>query len=130
MKKTLLCDYCNNPAELVTGKEIYPHRPDLSFLQFWRCEPCAAYVGCHKGSDAVPLGRLANEELRVAKKRAHSVFDPIWKTQMMTRSGAYQWLATQLGIKTKDCHIGMFDIETCRKTVDICACYINEQFDL
>ena len=54
MKKSLKsvdCDYCQKPAELVTGATIYPHRNDLAHLRFWRCVPCEAYVGCHKAGD-------------------------------------------------------------------------------
>lgn len=68
------CDYCGDAAKLVTGKAIYPHRPDLFRLHFWQCEPCGAYVGCHKkeggnGDGTKPLGRIANAELRAAKTR-------------------------------------------------------------
>ncbi|WP_447879797.1 zinc-finger-containing protein [Serratia fonticola] len=117
---TVICDYCGNPAYLVTGAEIYPHRPDLKRLSFWSCSPCSAYVGCHKDSDAVPLGRLANAELRRAKNRAHAAFDPIWKEKRKSRSKAYSWLAHQLKIQPKDCHIGMFDIEMCDRVIAVC----------
>lgn len=114
------CSYCNNPAKLVTGKEIYPHRDDLSFKKYWYCKPCSAYVGCHHPSER-PLGRLANAELRKAKMAAHAVFDPLWGNKNFpTRSFAYKWLANKLGINVKDCHIGMFDAETCNKVVEIC----------
>lgn len=59
----MICSYCNNEAKLVSGNVIYPHRPDLAYLRFWQCAPCAAYVGCHKGTTK-PLGRIANAELR------------------------------------------------------------------
>lgn len=44
----VICDYCGNKAAQVTGRKIYPHRPDLFSLRFWHCEPCKAWVGCHK----------------------------------------------------------------------------------
>lgn len=115
------CDYCGNPARLVNGSVIYPHRPDLKNLSFWLCEPCSAYVGCHKNSKskAAPLGRLANAELRKAKNRAHAAFDPLWKDGNMSRRRAYSWLAKQLGIKEKDCHIGMFDVDMCARVVEV-----------
>lgn len=37
----------------------------------------------------------------------------------MRRSEAYAWLAGQLGIHLFDCHIGMFDIKTCKKVVEL-----------
>jgi hypothetical protein len=133
----LRCPYCQGPAELVTGEYIYPHREDLYDLQFWSCEPCDAYVGCHKAGawtyDAVgrkvfsdgtlPLGRLANEELRAAKKRAHAQFDPLWNEQPRryeARLAAYAWLAKALDIPVSDCHIGEFDVDMCARVVQVC----------
>lgn len=117
----VICDYCGNKAALVTGRKIYPHRPDLFPLRFWHCEPCKAWVGCHKNSDAQPLGRLANAELRLAKSAAHRDFDPLWKSGEMTRKQAYQWLSDQLDIPSESCHIGMFDVATCQRVQTVCA---------
>jgi len=118
----LLCPYCWEKAKLVDGKAIYPHRPDLYSLNFYQCSPCGAYVGCHKTGDGKqPLGRLANAELRKAKSAAHAAFDPMWKDGKKKRGSAYAWLADNLGIDKRDCHIGMFDVETCRRVVEICG---------
>lgn len=118
----LPCPYCRNPAELVTGKEIYPNRQDLFDLNFWRCEPCGAYVGCHKkqGDGSQPLGRLANAELRKAKTKAHAAFDPIWQGKEMKRSDAYAWLAKQLGAPVARTHIGEFNVADCMRVVKAC----------
>ena len=119
MVESIMCDYCNKPAELVYGDRIYPHRQDLHLKCFWLCESCQAYVGCHKLTEE-PLGRLANEELRKLKQETHSAFDPMWKSKAMTRNEAYAWLAGKLGIPIPNCHIGMFDSELCRKAIQIC----------
>ena len=116
---SVTCDYCAQNAERVSGAVLYPHRPDLAHKTFWRCEPCGAHVGCHPGGDK-PLGRLADAELRRWKGRAHGAFDPLWKSGHMRRKDAYKWLARQLGIKPKDCHIGTMDIPTCQRVVEIC----------
>lgn len=113
------CAYCNNPAEFVGGDVIYPHRPDLADKKFWRCEPCQAYVGCHKGTE-LPLGRLANAELRKAKMNAHAAFDPLWKEDGMDRSAAYTWLQEAMGLPEDECHIGMFDLDRCQEVVRRC----------
>ena len=111
---TPICPYCKTFSKLVTGKDIYPNRNDLKNIQIYQCKPCAAYVGCHGLSDK-PLGRLANAELRRAKSAAHRAFDPIWKNKHMKRPQAYKWLAEQLKISGGDCHIGMFNLETCKE---------------
>lgn len=119
MIETVICPYCQQKARLADGAYIYPHRRDLADKPFYLCEPCDAFVGCHPGT-LKPLGRLADAKLRSAKSAAHATFDPIWKTKQKTRSEAYAWLATELGISPDECHIGMFDFETCRRTVEIC----------
>ena len=114
------CDYCGKTARFVTGEKIYPHRSDLYNLQFYLCEECNAYVGCHKNSNGKPLGRLANAELRKMKSAAHAAFDPIWKNGKISRNEAYKLLAKSLKIDREKCHIGMFDIETCREVIAWC----------
>ena len=38
----------------------------------------------------------------------------------ISRKTAYKWLAEQLGIHVNDCHIGEFDVATCRRVAEIC----------
>jgi hypothetical protein len=120
VSRRVYCEYCEGQAELVSGEEIYPHRPDLKTKKFYRCVPCKAYVGCHPGT-LTPLGRLANADLRKAKMQAHAAFDQFWKSGQMTRSKAYGWLASWLGIPKYKCHIGMFDVEMCHRVVRACV---------
>ncbi len=134
------CPYCASPVEKVLGFSIYGDRwPDLAYRPFWACArypACDAYVGCHPGTEN-PLGRLADKELRRWKRRAHAAFDPLWQRKLeerraergpeyrkhYARGSGYRWLAEQLGIPFEDCHIGMFDVETCRRVVDLCEPY-------
>lgn len=127
-----ICPYCGEFAKHVKGNVIYPHRSDLAFKNFYLCEPCKAYVGCHDGT-LRPLGRLADADLREAKQAAHAAFDPIWRARWerksaadpaykksMARGGRYKKLAELMGIPKDDCHIGMFDIAQCRQVVALC----------
>jgi hypothetical protein len=130
--KSVECPYCHQPAPLVSGLEVYPHRRDLWRRNFYKCSPCGAWVGCHPaagaqggghGDGTVPMGRLANEELRAAKQAAHAAFDPMWmrtrESRGKARRKAYGWLALQLCIPVERCHIGEFDLEMCRKVVEV-----------
>jgi len=116
----VVCDYCGNPAELVGGAVIYPHRPDLGHLKFWLCAPCGAWTGTHSNSaDHKPKGRLANAELRAARIQAHTAFDPIWQRGGLRRGEAYRWLRDQLALDAQP-HIGFMDAEQCRRVVEVC----------
>jgi len=113
------CPYCNEPAKLITGDKLYPHRRDLYHKFFYQCAPCKAYVGCHPDSTK-PLGRLATAELRKAKQEAHVAFDSIWRHGDLPRWEAYKWLAKELNIPADTCHIGQFDTSQCRRVIEIC----------
>jgi hypothetical protein len=125
MDKKIICNYCGEPAELIDSEIIYGR----SFGMAWYCRPCEAWVGCHKNSKKhAPLGRLANSELRHWKREAHRYFDPLWRRKLEihkcskgeARKLTYTWLAGQLGLAIRDCHIGMFDVKECKQTVEAC----------
>lgn len=115
-----VCPYCSNLSVYLPSKRIY------------RCDPCDAQVGVHKHNNQ-PLGTLANAELRAARKKAHSYFDPLWRCKMQrysftvsqARKPAYEWLAVQMGLSFDECHIGEFDIEQCNQVMRICKPYIG-----
>lgn len=113
------CQYCNLTAAKVHGIDIYPHRPDLQSKVFYLCKGCDAYVGCHPGT-SIPLGILANAELRQAKRDAHLAFDRLWKEGRITRSKAYIVLARLMMRNPKNTHIGMMSVEQCRRVMAIC----------
>lgn len=132
-----VCPYCGNDTEFIDSKEVY----GKSYGMMYICRPCHAYVGVHKGTKTA-LGRLANKELREAKKRAHFHFDQIAKTKLINkiwkkhipnttnRSKAYKWLAMQMNISEELCHIGMMDVEQCDQVVEICKPYLSHQTKL
>lgn len=127
-----VCPYCNNLSELVKGARIYPNWPTLADADLYVCFPCDARVGCHKGT-LKPLGRLANKPLRDAKQLAHAAFDPLWKRKAAqegiskgkARDAGYKWLANEMNIPARECHIGMFDIAQCLKVVEICKPHLR-----
>lgn len=121
-----ICRYCKHPAPALNhGDAGYPY--SRSYGPIWTCVPCQAWVGCHPGTET-PLGGLANAELRAAKIAAHATFDPLWKRKMIrdqctkgqARRAGYKWLAEQMGIEFKKCHIGYMNLDECAKVVEIC----------
>lgn len=122
-----VCPYCGRPTELVDSEIIYRRSYGMIYL----CRPCDAYVSINKVT-GLSLGRLANKELREAKKEAHYWFDQIARTSLINkvynkyipgisnRNKAYRWLSEQLGIPVETCHIGMFDVGDCKRVVNLC----------
>lgn len=124
------CQYCGGVARPVSGKVIYPHRPDLHVKRFYLCAPCDAYCGTHP--DGRPMGIPADKHLRKARNYVHGLFDPLWekadqayggessaKIRGVARSRAYRWLASRMGITTEECHVTMFDLDRCRRAYRI-----------
>lgn len=114
--KAAICAHCGSECRLTNGKEIYPHRSDLHALFFWKCDPCSAYVGCHKAGMSdnnpegkKPLGTAADAELRRLRQQVHSTVDPIWqnaKHRGRARQAVYKAL-TNIGHR-----LGFVDIGT------------------
>jgi len=121
-----VCPYCRSITKTITEQEVYgkTYRGNsiIACEQFPRCD---SYVGTH--SDGTPLGRLANKELRQAKKKAHEEFDKIWKDGHKKRGSAYAWLSDQLELPQEYTHIGMFSINTCKKVEVISKKFIDEK---
>lgn len=116
------CPYCGSEVELKDASFVYSTNKAKSWGSVWVCSnypACDAYVGCHPGT-TVPLGRLANARLRTLKKEAHKQFDPLWKSGLVSRREAYQWLAKMMDISIDECHIGMFDIKQCQRVIHLC----------
>lgn len=114
----ILCDYCGKPAHFVDSALVYNGN---SYGMIWYCPDCQAWVGVHKGTN-VPLGRLANAELRHWKRGAHAAFDPLWRGKSsFTRRAAYAWLSEEMGLPPEKTHIGMFDIDQCKQCIEICS---------
>ena len=110
------CPYCGAPATYEPDSSCVYQR---NYGPIWRCVPCKAWVGCHKGTKK-PLGRLADAELRKAKIAAHAAFDWRWKHGAMSRGQAYKWLAESMGLTQEETHIGAFDLDQCRRVVELC----------
>jgi zinc-finger-containing domain len=86
-------------ARLTDGGEIYPHRPDLHSLPFWRCNTCLNFVGCHHKTKnrTEPLGCIPTAELKEARKKLHALIDPIWQSGKMGRRELYEAISREVG---------------------------------
>lgn len=71
-----------------------------------------------KATEALRAARY-NPELKRLKQEAHAAFDKLWTGGEMTRDAAYRDMAKALGLKEKNCHIGLFDEALCRKVIEL-----------
>jgi hypothetical protein len=126
------CPYCHSAVELVTGAEVYPERPELAERHIWRCTCCDASVGCHRpgarvalpggeeitSDGTLPMGSLADEELRAARIETHRMFDAMWQPPAcMTRGEAYGWMARLLNIEKEEAHVAGLSYDECVKVM-------------
>lgn len=125
MNREIHCCDCGDKvqARLTDGREIYPHRPDLYALPFWKCDSCGNFVGCHHKTKnrTQPLGCIPTPEIKEARKHIHAILDPIWKSGKMKRNEIYKKLSDELGWKYHTAQIR--SVEEARKVYRIVQRY-------
>lgn len=116
-----VCGYCGSTSILVDASAVYGPSYEGRFCM-WTCSrypDCDAYVGVHANSpNAAPMGSLANPALRKLRRKAHELFDALWKSGgSMTRSKAYRELERIMGREKGKAHIAGFSEEQCLKLI-------------
>ena len=121
LPKPSTCRYCGPESRVyIAGhKAIYAGRTFGSWPYVYLCQGCGAYVGIHEGTD-LPLGTLANTELRKARSDNKRDFNDLLLRGGMKRSEAYKWLAGEMGIPASECHWGLFEAEQCEQAAALC----------
>ncbi|AJX19710.1 hypothetical protein AQ910_24140 [Burkholderia pseudomallei] len=130
-----VCDYCGAKALLARfGDDAYPYREDHGEL--WICSPCDAWIGVFPRSRRhVPLGRLANAELRHAKSELHAALEPLVAAKMRrdgcnafeARAKGIRWLATQLGLDAASSTIHTLDLDACRHALRLVEQFMSRK---
>ncbi|MNO23023.1 hypothetical protein D3C76_128150 [compost metagenome] len=111
------CPYCGGSVIYTSNATIYGR--EYGNGRCYKCTSCDAYVGVHNRT-RIPLGRLANRELRELKKECHALFDPVWKlNKNIKREHAYGRLANVLDIPSNECHFGWFDKDLLIRALEI-----------
>lgn len=99
---TLWCCGCNADIRprLTTGREIYPHRGDLSKLPFWKCDACKNFVGCHHKTSkpTTPLGCIPTKAIKAVRQEIHRALDPLWQSKRISRRDLYGRIAQKIGV--------------------------------
>jgi hypothetical protein len=121
------CPNCSGPVSLMSHESVYG-RAYGEWPWMYKCEDmtCNSSVGLHPYT-SIPLGSLANAELRHMRMRAKAAFEPLWKNQIMSRTAAYVWLAGAMNLKTiEECHVGWFDKAQCEEAIVHCRAKLKE----
>lgn len=121
------CPYCNSEVKFSQDSTFIYGRNYGAVYHCINYPSCDAYVGTHRNSKR-SLGRLADAELRKYKGIAHMYFDELWKMKKArgfknARDLGYEWLSEQMKKSKKDTHIGMFNIDECKKVIELCKPY-------
>lgn len=122
MKKTTIrCPYCGAKATLRPSSAVYgDHAKTDGYLYVCdRYPKCDAYVAAHRKTK-LPMGTLANGDLRHKRIEAHKVFDQMWKSGLMTKWQAYKWLQGKFALNDSQAHIAKFSEYMCNQLINTC----------
>lgn len=78
---------------------------------------CDAYVRVHAGTN-IPVGSLANHELRSLRRTAHHYFDQLHLSGYMSKQDAYKWLADLVMAPMSEAHIGHLGEYYCKLVIE------------
>ena len=112
------CPYCGNSVVYRSADGIYRDNSRKTMLYVCSHYPeCDAYVRVHEGTN-IPVGNLANHELRTLRRTAHYYFDQLYKSGMMSKQDAYQWLADLICAPLSEAHIGYLGEYYCKQVIE------------
>lgn len=114
---------CGCAVEIAHHSQVYG-RAYSEWPWMYRCPNCGSSVGMHPFTN-IPLGTLADDALKKARKESKQPFEMLWQSRRMTRAQAYAALADHLGIEAGKCHFGWFDAATCARAKDWAVCALK-----
>lgn len=112
------CPYCGSPVVYRSADGIYHDNSRGTMLYVCSHYPqCDAYVRVHAGTK-IPVGSLANHELRTLRRTAHHYFDQLHQLGLMSKQDAYQWLAELISAPLSEAHIGYLGEYYCKLVIE------------
>ena len=112
--KPQLCPFCCSRVSLIDSAQVFGR--SYGFIYLCDAYPdCDARVRCHPKT-IIPLGTLANKELRKCRSLVHRKFDPLWQLGVFSsRQTAYKWLSKVMKLRLERTHVAMFEIRQCQR---------------
>lgn len=119
--KIIKCPYCGTQAVLRPASAVHGinARPGEYLYVCQRYPVCDSYVGAHRKS-LLPMGRLANGDLRNKRIKAHKAFDRLWKCGIMEKWQAYRWMQAKFSLSSEQAHIAKFSDYMCDQLILAC----------
>ncbi len=120
-KVQIHCPYCGAKATLRPSSAVYGNaaKTDGYLYVCDRYPKCDAYVSAHQKS-RLPMGTLANGDLRHKRMEAHKAFNWMWDSGLMSKRQAYRWMQAKLGLPEEQAHIAKFGEYMCDQLIAIC----------
>lgn len=115
------CPYCGAMAVKRPATYIFGDKAN-TYEYYYVCShfpSCNTYVAAHEKT-GLPMGTLANGDLRNWRIRAHKALDKIWQNGYMTKDQAYKWLQAKLDLPESETHIAKFGEYRCKQTITLC----------
>ena len=121
------CPYCGfrtllRPASVVYGKRATD--PTAPYYVCARYPVCDSYVAAHWRT-RLPMGTLADADLRRKRIQAHATFNRLWEEGLMNKRQAYLWLQAKLGLPEQEAHIGRFSAFRCERVIQLCGSFFT-----
>ncbi len=111
------CPYCGAPVVFKSADGIYRDNSNNTMLYVCARYPaCDAYVRTHPGT-TIPVGEMANGQLRELRRTAHRYFDQLHQAGYMSKKEAYRWLAATISATLSQAHIGYLGEYYCRQVI-------------
>ena len=112
------CPYCGKSVVFRSADGIYHDNSKGMMLYVCSNYPeCDSYVRVHAGTN-IPVGSLANHELRSLRRTAHHYFDQLYISGYMSKQDAYQWLADIICAPLSEAHIGHLGEYYCKLVIE------------
>lgn len=120
------CPYCGSPVVIRSADGIYKENSRQTMLYVCSNYPeCDAYVRIQPGTKNIPLGSMANGELRALRREAHQYFDRIHQSGLMSKKDAYAWLSGVLAAPMAHAHIGQLSDYYCKLVIEESKRYLE-----
>lgn len=121
-RPNIKCPYCGSraflrPASVLDKCSLIEN--DEKYYVCARYPLCNSYVKAHRHNQ-MPMGTLANRELRTKRQEAHRAMQELIDCGLMSRKEVYHWLQIQLGLPQDETHIAKFSNQRCDQVILLC----------